>query len=443
MNAVRRFFPLERITTQIAALLVVAGIASASVIGLTVLLLLPEREAPTPAHEIAARIGTILRALEKLPRATRLELAAVYSGGDIVVTIGSPQVVEATQATVASDFVWPMISRELPRGTILRTIESEGLANKRIVIELSDGELVAFHFTMKGVGPLPVPLVIPLVFLVASTVLLSVWAIRKLVAPLSRFADAVEQFGVLDQTAPLREEGPVEIRKATNAFNRMRSRILELIDDRTQMMMAVSHDLRTPLTRLRLRVEYLSGNKEKERMLRDIEMMDSSITQAVTFLRQGEIQEAVEMSDLPSLVETICDQFSDAGHAVQYQGPRHLAALCRPQSLGSAITNLVDNGTKFGTSVLVRLSISTPNVACIEVEDDGPGIPDSEKAFVLEPFYRSDPARQKSGGFGLGLAIALKVARLHDGTLTLHDNRQKGLRARLCIPLQGPSAISG
>src|SRR5476649_2240081 len=98
MNAVRRFFPLERITTQIAALLVVAGIASASVIGLTVLLLLPEREAPTPAHEIAARIGTILRALEKLPRATRLELAAVYSDGDIVVTIGSPQVVEATQA---------------------------------------------------------------------------------------------------------------------------------------------------------------------------------------------------------------------------------------------------------------------------------------------------------------------------------------------------------
>jgi signal transduction histidine kinase len=223
----------------------------------------------------------------------------------------------------------------------------------------------------------------------------------------------------------------------------MRSRILELIDDRTQMMMAVSHDLRTPLTRLRLRVEDLSGNKEKERMLRDIEMMDSSITQAVTFLRQGEIQEAVEMSDLPSLVETICDQFSDAGHAVQYQGPTHLPALCRPHSLGSAITNLVDNGTKFGSSVLVRLSISTPNVACIEVEDDGPGIPDSEKAFVLEPFYRSDPARQKSGGFGLGLAIALNVARLHDGTLTLHDNLDKGLRARLCIPLQGPSAISG
>src|SRR5260370_707390 len=147
------------------------------------------------------------------------------------------------------------------------------------------------------------------------------------------------------------------------------------------------------------------------------------------------------MADLTSLVETICEQFEDAGHPIVYDGPRHLAVRCLPLALERALANLVDNAVKFGTSVTVRLDTACPDQVSIDVEDDGPGIPDAEKPLVLEPFYRTDEARSSVGGFGLGLAIALTVARHHGGSLTLHDRAPRGLRARLTIPLAGPAGI--
>ena len=149
------------------------------------------------------------------------------------------------------------------------------------------------------------------------------------------------------------------------------------------------------------------------------------------------------MADLPSLVETICDQFEDAGHTIAYDGPRHLAVRCLPLALERALANLVDNAVKFGSSVTIRLDTTIPNQVSIEVEDDGPGISDDEKPLVLEPFYRADAARQSISGFGLGLAIALNVAKHHAGTLTLHDRTPHGLRARLSIPLAGPTGAVG
>jgi signal transduction histidine kinase len=200
--------------------------------------------------------------------------------------------------------------------------------------------------------------------------------------------------------------------------------------------MAISHDLRTPLTRLRLRAEDVSDLNFKRGILRDIDLMETSIAEAMSNLRDGGTQERFELADLPSLVETICDQFSDAGVAVEYHGPDHLAGRVRPRALGRAITNLVQNATKFGSAVVVRLSTTAQDTAQIEVEDDGPGIADAEKAAVLKPFYRTDAARQEAGGFGLGLAIAHEVARGHKGSLTLHDREPTGLCVRLRFPLR-------
>jgi signal transduction histidine kinase len=276
----------------------------------------------------------------------------------------------------------------------------------------------------------------PLIFLVAVSVALSIWAALRIVAPLSRFVSAVEKFGLASQGSPLPEEGPAEIRRATEAFNHMRDRILHLVEDRTQMMMAISHDLRTPLTRLRLRANDVDDGLLQRGMLRDVELMEKSISEAVSNLRHATAHEAYERADLPSLLETICDEFADAGLSVAYEGPQKLDAYLRPLAITRAVTNLVQNATKFGTRVAVRLSWSQPGIAQVDVEDDGPGIPDSEKAAVLKPFYRSDPARHEAGGFGLGLAIALEVARDHGGTLTLHDRESGGLCARLRLPIE-------
>jgi signal transduction histidine kinase len=170
-------------------------------------------------------------------------------------------------------------------------------------------------------------------------------------------------------------------------------------------------------------------------MLRDIELMERSISDAVSNLRHATTQEARERTDLPSLLVTICDEFADAGLPVEYEGPQALDAHLRPQAITRAVTNLVQNATKFGSRITVRLSVPEVGTAQIDVEDDGPGIPDAEKDAVLKPFYRSDPARQEAGGFGLGLAMAHEVARDHGGTLTLHDRIPHGLCARLRLPL--------
>jgi signal transduction histidine kinase len=201
--------------------------------------------------------------------------------------------------------------------------------------------------------------------------------------------------------------------------------------------MAISHDLRTPLTRLRLRAEELAEESPKHRMFEDIALMDASIASAVAYVREGGATETPEMAELPSLVEAICEQFEDEGHPIVYDGPRHLAVRCLPLALERAIANLVDNAVKFGSSVTVRLDTTVADEVAIEVDDDGPGIPDLEKPRVLEPFYRTDEARSSVGGFGLGLAIAHTVARHHGGSLTLHDRLPHGLRARLTIPRSG------
>jgi signal transduction histidine kinase len=229
--------------------------------------------------------------------------------------------------------------------------------------------------------------------------------------------------------------------QAAGAFNRMQERVLRLIEDRTRMLMAISHNLRTPLTRLGLRVEELAEDAPRRRMREDIALMDASIASAISYVREGGATEALETADLPSLVETICDQFEDAGHPIVYEGPRHLAVRCLPLALERALVNLVDNAVKFGSSVTVRLAATGVGDVSIEVEDDGPGIPDVEKPRVLEPVYRTDAARQNVGGFGLGLAITLAVARHHAGTLTLHDRVPHGLRARLSTPIAGPMGI--
>jgi signal transduction histidine kinase len=465
-----RWLRSTRIATQITVVVFVSGVIASAVI--TVVLLRSQPEGmpppgpqgmmPPSVQRSAARVGTLLQALQDVPPSHRAELVASYRTGKLTIDL-DPATSPSPAKPVYDHVLAPLFIRELPRDVKLKSI-IDGPGNRvTLAAGLADGTPVLVHLELEasppgplrtppagpgpppgtppGAGPPPAPppttppVLPPLVFLVAVSLALSVWVTLRLVAPLSRFVEAVEKFGLANQGGPLPEEGPAEIRRATGAFNRMRERILRLVEDRTEMMMAISHDLRTPLTRLRLRAEDVGDADLQRGMLRDIEMMERSIADAVSNLRHATTHEARERTDLPSLLVTICDEFADAGLSVEYEGPQRLDAHLRPQAISRAVTNLVQNATKFGSRVTVRLSVPEAGTAQIDVEDDGPGIPDAEKQAVLKPFYRSDPARQQAGGFGLGLAIAVEVARDHAGTLTLHDRMPHGLCARLRLPL--------
>ena len=434
MNWLRR--RLGSVAAQITTMLAVASVISVAIGSVVFMVVVATHGRSVNGPErAAAQMGLIMQVLGNAAPARRAELAADFRDTGVSVQL-QPSLPNARPMSGLSSLTLAFdVQRMFPPGTNLLVMEQVGPSRVRVVALLPDGEPVALESEVRSLALLPVPLLLILLFLFVSTTLLSIWAGRRLVAPLARFAAAVDRFDAQAAGTPLKEEGPAEIRRAARAFNRMRDRIVKLISDRTRMLMAISHDLRTPLTRLRLRAEELPDSADKSKMLDDIRQMDASICSAVEFLREGVSTDRAVRADLASLVETVCDQFSDMGFSVQYCGPERLAIDCQPGALSRAVTNLVDNAAKYGTTVVVSLATAANGQVMIEVADDGPGIPDSEKGRVLQPFYRSDAARQHATGFGLGLPIALAVALNHSGSLTLHDRKPRGLRARLHLPL--------
>jgi signal transduction histidine kinase len=282
-----------------------------------------------------------------------------------------------------------------------------------------------------------------LLFAVISLTLLGLWAARALTAPLSAFARAAEDFSLNGAAAPLPERGPDEIRLVAKALNRMRERISKLIDDRTKMLAAISHDLRTPITRMRLRSEFIEDDAHRSRMLGDLDQMRSMLEQVLSFLRNDRKLESMTLVDIASSLQLITDQFSDMGHKVTYDGPEHAMATVRPDDLHRSITNLVENAVRFGAEATIRLRIS-PDSLTIDVEDDGPGISDARKEVMLEPFVRGDDARNmdEASGFGLGLSIARSIVLAHGGALSLNDREPHGLIVRILLPVRQPSQQS-
>jgi signal transduction histidine kinase len=438
----RWFAPTNWIATQIVALLAVSSFVATGGAILIHLLLLPDFELSTEGLRPVMRIATVLRGIDLLPPEGRAQLIAAYDDPEFTAHLIDKVDIPRLEPGFAANRIRSLFARELPPGAEITAIDTERNNQVRLYAISRGGQGVVFDVAPREQEPMHIAIVSLMVFLLVSTAVLTIWAMRRLILPLKRFAAAVDRFGTEGHEAgnggALREEGPVEIRRATSAFNRMQERIQRLIEDRTRMLAAISHDLRTPLTRLRLHIEELTMGVPRRRMLDEIALMDRLITSAISYIHEGGATESPEAADLPSLIATICDQFEDAGHAVTFVGPRHLTVRCLPLALGRALTNLIDNAVKFGSSVTVRLDTTCEADIAIDVEDDGPGIPDTEKALVLEPFYRADTARRTAGGFGLGLAIVATVARHHHGALTLHDGEPHGLRARLTIPRRGP-----
>jgi signal transduction histidine kinase len=263
---------------------------------------------------------------------------------------------------------------------------------------------------------------------------MAVIAARRLARPISTFARAAERFGVDSTAAPIAEGGPREIRIAIRAFNRMQERLRRYVNDRTQMLAAMSHDLRTPLNRLRLRAEFIEDSEQQRRMFADLEAMNLMIDQTLAFTRDDARREPRRLVDLGVLVEDICEDAADGGASVSYAGPRGVNVCCRPTALGRAVANLVDNAVKYAGAVQVRL-LPGPDRVVISIEDQGPGIPPDECEKVFAPFYRLDGSRNSdTGGVGLGLSVARTIAREHGGDITLANRGNRGLCARVELP---------
>ncbi|HTY50899.1 MAG TPA: ATP-binding protein [Steroidobacteraceae bacterium] len=268
--------------------------------------------------------------------------------------------------------------------------------------------------------------------------LLSAYAVRWVTAPLSRIAGAARAFGrEPSQAEALPEDGPLEIAQVAGALNEMRDRIRALVEERTRMLLAISHDLRTPLTRLALRAERVADDGLREGMQHDLRAVIDMLSETLAYLREGASAEPPRRVDLPSLLRTVCAEFSDVGHAVSYQGPGRLAVVCRDHALSRALTNVVDNATKHGKVVRVALQTLPGERVRIEVADDGPGIPAELRDKVLEPFFKIDRSRHGPGraGFGLGLSIARDILHAQGGDIVLAGNERGGLSVQLNLPM--------
>lgn len=310
----------------------------------------------------------------------------------------------------------------------------------QIVVDARGG-LLSFSPTVvevPGINDDMVNILLSVVIIVLPVTLLSIYAARLLSDPLMRIAAVAEAYqDAGPESAVFDETGPLEIRQLARRLNEMRAQINSMLAERTALLRAVSHDLRTPLTRLKLRVERSVPNETAGIIMRDITTINEMIDETLTYLRSDSETEAPRKIDLPSLLRTISTDFSDVGFAVCYDGPDRLSFVCRSRALARAVSNLVDNGTKHGDSVRVALAALPDGAVRIEVSDNGPGIAEPLRTKVLEPFVKGDASRTPASrsGFGLGLSIAREVVRRHGGTLELIQGEPKGLVAVIGLPV--------
>jgi len=270
---------------------------------------------------------------------------------------------------------------------------------------------------------------------IVLVILASVWAVHRMTQPLRRMAGAADRLGLDGDTLPLPERGPREMRNATRAFNRMQDRIRRLVDDRTLMLAAVSHDLRTVLTRLRLRAEYIDDDEQQAKAVADLDEMQAMLDATLAFARDDATDETIARLDLAAMLQSMVDDLADAGHQAAYDGPDRLSFSGRTVALRRAFANLIENALRYGECADVTLSPAAGHVV-ITVADRGPGIPADMRERVFDPFFRLETSRNReTGGTGLGLAVVRAIVGRHGGDVELEDRPGGGLLVRVTLPV--------
>lgn len=303
---------------------------------------------------------------------------------------------------------------------------------------LKDGALVTFDSRPPSdAATQPYRLVLSLGVLLAAVIALALIAVRWVTRPLKTLAEAAEKLGADIDRPPLDEKGPLEVSRAARAFNTMQQRLAAFIRDRTRVLAAMSHDLKTPITRLRLRAELLDDAELRAKFVRDLEEMETMVGATLDFMRGLENREPAQPLDVMALLESLQEDARETGGKVGIEGKALMPYHGHPQAFKRCLGNLIGNAVQYGKAATIRVTDSADRLQ-ICVRDEGPGIPENELERVFEPFYRLEASRSRdTGGTGLGLGIARNIARAHGGDIVLRNLPQGGLEAVLTLPRGG------
>lgn len=350
----------------------------------------------------------------------RLPLVSAKAGGGSMSLLRNP---------IAGPGPGPMMHGMGPFGVF------GGFRELQAAIPLADGQWLFFITILpESLSGFSSQFLLSMAIMAAVVLAASGWAVRRITAPLGALSAAAERFGRDINAPPLPETGTSETSHAARAFNAMQVRLRTLIENRTRLLAAISHDLRTPLTLLRLRAENVGDVSERDRMLSTIADMDAMITTVLDFARDEAKTEVARATDVAALAQSIADDMADAGMPVEMSPSGPITLECRPAALKRALINLIDNAVKYGKNAHITVETAS-SAAIITINDDGPGIPEQEIARVFEPFYRVEESRNRdTGGVGLGLAIALSAVGAHGGQLTLKNRPEGGLSAVVRLP---------
>jgi signal transduction histidine kinase len=262
--------------------------------------------------------------------------------------------------------------------------------------------------------------------------------VQRLTRPLEQLTEVAERVGRGESITPMPEKGPVDIRQTIRAFNRMYERLQRFVQDRTRMLAAISHDLRSPITSLRLQVELMKDKEARGKMLETLEDMQRMTEATLAFARDEASTEVSRSVDLSALIDSLCQDLADMGMNVKFENAKKTPYTCRPISLKRAIRNLIENAVSYGDRAGVKLQHEDTEFRIV-IEDDGPGIPEKDFERVFQPFVRLEESRnKKTGGIGLGMAIARSIVRKHGGDIDLVNKPGGGLTVTIHLPESPP-----
>lgn len=417
----------------------------------------------------AQRIAGMVRLLDPLDGAERRNIAQVLSSPALTVSLQRPALAEpAAEQTARAALFAAMLRRFLGDGrpvavSVTDAAPSEAAPMRAFggpgmhggwappmaaahylgqpglafvaQVRLRDGALATFDSRLpEQTASWPYRLLLSLGVLLAAVIAVSLVAVRWVTRPLRAFADTADELGRNIHRPALEERGPNEVARAARALNTMQSRLIAFLDERTRVLAAMSHDLKTPITRLRLRAELLEDSALKAKIAADLEETQSMLDTALDYLRGTAREETARPVDIAALLESLQADMQVLGSEVAIEGAAATPLLAKPQALKRCVWNLLDNAVKYGDRARIAVDDDERRLR-IRVLDTGPGIPAAEMQKVFEPFYRVESSRNRAtGGTGLGLSIARGIAEDHGGGLALRNRAEGGLEATLILP---------
>jgi signal transduction histidine kinase len=420
---------------------------------MTVMAQWPEREAfafRVSAVRAVQRLADLVRLLEQLPAGARLQVASIMAGEGVQVQLPAPPPVSTVQEPESHPEVFRNMLNEAlaqPHKMSVQVRQAQlppasGETEPReafafdVTVQLGTGEWVRFELREpRRIARWPMRLLTSIAEFTLVMLVLSFIAVRWVTRPLKTLAEAADRLGADISQPPLPESGPLEVRRAARAFNSMQERLSRYVRTRTAILAAMSHDLKTPITRLRLRAELLEDSDLRERFVRDLSEMDHMVGTTLDYMRGLDDHESLRAIDVASLVAALQADAEELGHAVRVEGEAQAAPFHgKAEGLRRILQNLLDNALRYGRDVSLHID-DNGNALAFYVRDRGPGIPESELERVFEPFFRLEGSRNLgTGGTGLGLSIARNIAQSMGGEVSLRNREGGGLEARVVLP---------